>query len=300
MAGFAYRSRLVGLGILAAGVLAAVSASGAQAATQCSGEPEIGGQGAAVEKVAMAAWSNGFNTSTAKTACSGKQGSGGKPKVNYNATSSGAGLRSWGAEFKKVEEIKFGPSNAFVGTAEAPNETQQNDIIGQESTPTTGTLETLPVAQFALVVYANLPTGCTASSTAVSGRLVLNNSTLQEIFDGTITTWGGLKDGGDAITGPGSPSTAECQVDPITVVVRGEKAGTTNVLKKYLGLINTAPLTTASGEKTWQQLSEGSLNTVWPTALNPAKTTVEGDEAEADKVAAHAGQHRLLEPRGTP
>jgi hypothetical protein len=250
---------------------------------QCAGGP-IGGQGAAIEKVAQGVWSANFNTSSNKAACNGSQGSKETPVVTYNSTSSGAGLRSWGAEFKSESEIKFGPTNAFVATGEAPNEAQQNDILKQESTDTPGTQLTIPVAQFALTVYVNLPAGCTATSTIAPGRLALNDSTLEAIWAGTDKTWGDIKDDGDTLT----PST--CGEDTITPVVRGEKAGTTNVLKKFLGLIFTGGLETSAGSLTWDQLSEGKDNTIWPTALTGlVKTSVEGDAAEAEKVASIPG-----------
>jgi ABC-type phosphate transport system substrate-binding protein len=281
----ARRIRLIPACIISAATVAAMASPGAASAvvgTQCSGA-NITGQGAAVEIVAQNTWTTDFNTSTDKHACSGKQGDKKKPTVTYDGTSSGAGLRSWGAEDKSPTEISFAPTNAFVATAEAPNATQQADILKEESTDTENTLETLPVAQFSLTVYANLPTGCTANSTGAAGRLVLSDATLQGIYAGTITTWGAITDDGDTLT----PSS--CDSDAIVPVVRAEKAGTTNVLKKYLGLINTGTLTTASGSETWDQLSEGKLNTVWPTALPIVKTTAEGDAAEAEKVASTPG-----------
>jgi ABC-type phosphate transport system substrate-binding protein len=283
----ARRLRLIPVCIISAAAAVATAVPGTASATvkvgqQCSGEA-ITGQGAAVEKVAQGVWTNAFHTSPDSLACDGSQGSKGTPIVKYNSTSSGAGLRSWGAETKKPEELSFGAGNAFVATAEAPNPKQQGEILKEESTDTEGTLETLPVAQFALAVYVNLPTGCTATSTVSSGRLVLTNADLQGIYAGTVTEWGQITGGGDAITGTG------CSTDPITAVVRKEKAGTTNVLKKFLGLINTGTLTTPSGSETWDQLSEGSLNAVWPTALAQIKTTVEGDANEAETVAANPG-----------
>jgi periplasmic binding family protein len=279
----ARRLRLIPACIISAATVAALASPGVASATlgtQCSGA-DIQGQGAAVEKVAQGIWTNNFNTSSDKLACSGKQGDGLKPTVTYNSTSSGAGLRSWGAEFKVETEISFGPTNAFVATAEAPNKTQQSDILKQESTETANTLLTVPVAQFALTVYVALPEGCTATSTAAPGRLVLSDKTLQAIYAGTIKTWGAITDDGDTVSGSG------CASDPIIPVVRGEKAGTTNVLKKFLGLINTGTLTTSSGSESWDALSEGKLNTVWPTELTGlVKTSVEGDAAEAEKVAS--------------
>jgi hypothetical protein len=282
---FARRLRLIPACIISAATVAAMVSPGAASATlgtQCSGA-DITGQGAAVEKVAQEVWTSNFNTSSDKFACAGgsKQGDGKKPTVTYDTTSSGAGLRSWGAEFKSESEIKFGPTNAYVASAEAPNSAQQGAILKQESTDTENTLLTIPVAQFSLTVYVALPSGCTANSTGAAGRLVLSDKTLQEIYAGTIKTWGGITDDGDTVIGTG------CATDPIIPVVRGEKAGTTNVLKKYLGLINTSTLETPSGNESWDALSEGKLNTVWPTALTgQVKTTVEGDAAEAEKVAS--------------
>jgi hypothetical protein len=287
---FARRLRLIPVCMITTAALVATAFPGTASAlgkvnTQCSGPPIIG-QGAAVEIVAQGVWTSAFHTSGDTLACNGKQGSTGTPNVTYDGTSSGAGLRSWGAETKSPTELNFGTGNAFVASAEAPNPKQQGEILKQESTETAGTLETLPVAQFALTVYVNLPTGCTANSASASGRLVLSYAALQGVYAGTITTWGGLvgkTDGGDSLT----PSS--CESDPIKAVIRKEKAGTTNVLKKFLGLINTGTLTTPSGSETWSQLSEGSLNTVWPTALSVIKTTAEGDANEAETVAANPG-----------
>ena len=284
--------------ISAAAVAAALSPGVADASgspTQCSGA-NITGQGAAVEGLAQTSWASSFNTSTAKTACSGTQGTKAKPTVTYRSTSSGKGLASWGAEDKSPTEIQFGVGNAFIASAEAPNSTQLGDIQAQETTSTPSTVETLPVTQYALTVYVNLPTGCTATSTPASGRLVLSDKTLEAIWNGTIKTWGEITDSGDTLTGTG------CGTDPIVPIVRKEKAGTTNTLKKYLGLINTGTLTTPSGSESWDALSEGKLNVVWPTALAPTLTTAEGDAAEAEKVAATPGSigySNLAELRST-
>ncbi len=280
----ARRPGLIMACITAAAGLAVFGAPGAaSAATQCSGGA-IGGQGAAIAKVAEEVWTAGFNSSSDKKACSGSQGSKESPKVTYTANSSGAGLRSFGAETKSESELKYGPTNGFINTGEAPNATQIKEILSHESKETSGTLETLPLAQFALAIYVNLPAGCTATSTASSGRLVLSNATLQGIYAGTIKTWGAITDGGDKLTPEG------CNSDPIVAVLRKEKSGTANVLKKYLGLINTAPLETPSGSQTWTALSEGKLNTVYPTALSGAVlTSAEGDAAEAEKVNTTPG-----------
>jgi ABC-type phosphate transport system substrate-binding protein len=112
---------------------------------------------------------------------------------------------------------------------------------------------------------------------------VLDNVTLEKIFQGTLNTWSEIKDGGDALTGAGCSST-------ITRVVRLDSAGSTHILKKYLDLIEAAAFPVeGGGTETWGEISEGSGNTVWPTAaavVRPAKT---GDTAEVAKVAETVG-----------
>lgn len=287
----ACRGRLIPACIISTAAIAALVAPGVASAKGVSKQACTGvaitGQGASVENVAQGLWTPAFNTSSDVYACSGTQGPAphGTPKVTYDSTSSGAGLRSWGVEPKSPTEVVFGPTNAFVGTAEAPNSAQLKEIEAHESTPTASTVETIPVGQFALTIYVNLPTGCTATNTVsgAEGRLVLTDATLVGIYEGTITKWGQLKDGGDTLT----PST--CDEDTITPVVRGESAGTTNVLKKFLNLIDPAAQETASGDETWVALSEGKLNTVWPKATAVVKTTKSGDSGEASLVASTPG-----------
>jgi ABC-type phosphate transport system substrate-binding protein len=272
--------------VLAAAATAALVAPGAASAslgTQCSGA-DIGAQGSSLQKVAQETlWDPGFNTSSDKFACSGSQGDKKEPTIVYNPSGSGAGLRSWGAEPKVESEINFSPTNAFVGTDEPPNKGQQEEILKQESTATEGTLLTIPVAQESVAIIVDLPEGCTATSTAAPGRLVLSDKALQGIYAGTTTKWGELTEGGDALT----PST--CGTDAIIPVARFDQSGTTHIFKRFLNLINTAGLTTASGTETWGELSEGKFNTVWPTAANVEKPAAKGGEELIKKVAATAG-----------
>jgi ABC-type phosphate transport system substrate-binding protein len=296
--------RLASACILSAAATAALVAPGAASAslgTQCSG-PSIGAQGSSLQKLAQQNyWDPQFNTSTDSKACSGKQGSKGTPKITYTSDGSGAGLNSWGAGGKLEGTTSgFGESNAFVATDEPPNATQITNIESFESTPTVNTLETIPVAQESVAIIVDLPTGCTATSTAAPGRLVLNNSTLQGIYAGTVTTWGQLTEGGDAVTGTG------CSTDTIQPVVRFDQSGTTHIFKQYLGQINSGTLVTSAGNETWQQLSEGSLNTTWPTAANVIKPAAKGGGELMAKVLAtpsSIGYVNIAEARtkfGTP
>jgi ABC-type phosphate transport system substrate-binding protein len=283
---FSSARRMLPACIVAAALAVAAMAAGASsawAATQCSGV-DITGQGASVMKLAyQKVFDPQFNESANKDACSGKQGSGGKPTVTYTSSSSGAGLESWGVGGKAGS---FGTTNAFVVTEEPPNPSERTEIEDNESTPgsVTDSLLTIPVAQEAIAILVHLPAECTATSTADPGRLVLGNDTLQEIFLGTIGKWSELdKDGGDTLTGSGCSSA-------ITRVVRLDSAGSTHILKKYLNLINDSAFETQTGTKqTWNEVSEGAANTLWPKAAEVVTPSEKGDTAEVSAVAEKAG-----------
>jgi ABC-type phosphate transport system substrate-binding protein len=287
--------RLIPASIISAAALAALAAPGSASAalgTQCSGS-NITGQGASVEKIAFInVWDPEFNISTAKKACSGKYGDKLKPSVEYTSSGSGTGLKSWGAEESKSENetskkpnpTNFSATNAFIGTTEPPNAAQIANIESWQSTSSTNSVETIPDAQFALTILVNLPTGCTATSKGATGRLVLNDATLEGIFDGSITTWGAIKDDGDELKGSG------CGADAIQPVVRFDQAGTTHVLKRFLYLINSSSFPAeGGGTNNWEELSEGKLNVDWPTAAKVIRPGAKDDEEEANKVAATPG-----------
>jgi ABC-type phosphate transport system substrate-binding protein len=268
----------------------AASAKGGPKGSVCSGV-SITGQGAAVAVGAQTLFDTQFSSvSNANPfACSGSQGTKGTPTVGYFSTSSGKGLASWGSGGSLVNDGPpatdgFSASNAFLATEEAPNSSQATNIEAQESTPgsVTNTVLSIPVALESINVIVNLPAGCTATSTADPGRLVLNNVTLESIFNGTITEWSQIKDDGDALSGGSCNPNAE-----ITRVVRPDSSGATHILKQYLNLINGNALTTPSGSETWAELSEGTLNTVWPTGSTPIVSSAStGDNAEIKEVVA--------------
>ncbi|HEY4451187.1 MAG TPA: substrate-binding domain-containing protein [Solirubrobacteraceae bacterium] len=261
----------------------APGAASASLGAQCSGS-DLGGQGSSLQKLAQEVWAPNFNTSSSIHSCNGTQGTKGTPKISYNPSGSGAGLKSWGVG--KVEH-KFEATNGFVGTDEAPNPTAKSEIEENETTLTPKALLTIPVLQAAIAVIVHLPAGCTATSTSNKGRLVLNNSTLEAIWNGSITNWTEIKDGGDTFTGTCSAG--------ITHIVRLDGSGTSHVFKKYLGLISKTayPMTNLAGEstgsKTWDETAEGPENTTWPTAdavVRPEKT---GGGAIVSKVATTPG-----------
>jgi ABC-type phosphate transport system substrate-binding protein len=265
--------------------LAAPSGAGAALGAQCSGIG-ITGQGANVLKNAHTVWDADFNTSTNKVACAGLKGQGTlqTPTVTYKTSSAAIGLESWGANGHVGAD--FSLANAFIGASEPPNATQKAEIEAQQTTPTPTTLLSIPTVQTAIAVIVNLPSGCTAQTkNKKEARLVLNNATLEGIFRGTITQWSQITDDGDQLVG------ATCNAaSPIIPVVRKDGAGTTHIFKKYLNLINGATFTDEkSGSETWDNVSEGTLNTDWPKAANVTRPEATGDTALDAWVASHPG-----------
>lgn len=255
--------RRIAVCIAAVAVLAVVVPTTASATTdrleQCAGE-SIVGRGSTFQNPIQLIWEGkkenekheiiptGFNVSGSKIACAGKHGQGslGRPTVDYEQGAaekgSGACLKGFGAEkqTKKPSEVDF------CGTDEAPSATQKKEIeeqlsgapVGEEE----GWLETIPVLQGAVAVIVHLPEGCTATS-AVStapNRLVLDRSTIAEIYRGKITTWKqveehqGTNHGSDKINC--TPESAK--EDEIKTVVRLDKSGTTHIFKSFLLQVN--------------------------------------------------------------
>jgi ABC-type phosphate transport system substrate-binding protein len=275
--------RLIWACAVSAASMAALIAPGAANAslgTQCSGSPLVAA-GSTLQKLAqVSVWDPDFNTSANSTACNGTQGSGGKPKISYESIGSGAGLEDWGVNKHAFEAGRVG----IVATDEPPNAAQIAEI---DSHGKADTVETLPVLQGAVAIIMHLPTGCTsATSTSNVGRLVINNTTLQGIFLGTIKKWSEFKEGGDKLT-CGTKAEEESAITP---VVRLDQSGTTHIFKKYLDLIEATAFETEKGEsKTWTQISEGTENTTWPKAAKVEKPETTGGGALVSWVAAHAG-----------
>lgn len=57
----------------------------------------------------------------------------------------------------------------------------------------------------------------------------------------------------------------------INTVVRKDGSGTTHIFKRFLHWSNEGTLTTGSGSFTWDELSEGSHSTLWPTGVGAVK-----------------------------
>ncbi len=272
------------------------------------GGADIEAQGSSLQQPAQSIWTPAFNTSTNEFACSGTQGSGGKPTVIYHPTGSGAGLQAFGAE-------KGTPSystNAFIGTDEAPNAAQKAEIEAHKSGGEGESVETIPILQSAIAVIVHLPEGCTASSEIVAkgakvklGRLVLDDKTLEAIYKGSIATWAQLL-ANQETEGTGTNKSAgddkiECKnpaelTKTIRPVVSLDHSGTTHIFKEFLEQVNASePFMTeaypetiagqptdcgkAYGEesKTWSEVVEGCQNQRWPTSAHVLRGTESGD-----------------------
>ena len=108
----------------------------------------------------------------------------------------------------------------------------------------------IPVAQTAIGVVVNPPTGCEIEE--------ITNKQLESVMRGNVKIWNKIQ----TATGAG------CVNAPITRVVRFEGSGTTYQFKNYLQEINPSALACTEGGKTWKQLEEIGTgekpNTTWP------------------------------------
>lgn len=248
--------------------------------TQCSGT-SIAGEGSSLQKLAQELWKVDFNTSKNAKACSGTQGTTGKPTLSsYNPSGSGKGLESWGVNGHKFEAGRI----ALATTDEPVNSGQKAEIESDELVSDLNAVQSVPVLQGAVALIVNLPANCVATSSAAPGRLVLNNVTLEAIWHGTITKWSQITDGGDSVSGAGCNSE-----EAIKKVVRLDSSGTTHIFKKYLGLISTTKFETEKAEsKNWDEISEGAENQTWPAADSVIRPAKEGGGALVTQVAETA------------
>jgi ABC-type phosphate transport system substrate-binding protein len=301
--------RLLATCVPTAAVIAAFVAPGAAHAElllQCEGANILGRgstfQGAIAQD---SVWNPDFNTSVNGTGCSGTQGTGAKPTVEYlqkeeEDRGSGACLKAFGVGVTVAKFDRY----SFCGTDEAPNETQKNEIERFASGAEAKSLETIPVLQGAVTISVHLPAGCVASAefkegekTIKLGRLVLNDKTLEGIYRGTINKWSEITDSGDKLTAEkGKTCNAE---DEITRVVRKDKSGTTHIFKEFLAstdrLNGTGEENKAAEEKwlekpgverTWREVASGSENVEWPEAAKVVRPAANGGPEVVAKVAA--------------
>jgi ABC-type phosphate transport system substrate-binding protein len=319
MTSFSLRRLVLACTVSVAAVVAVAApgtASASDLGQQCSGA-SIKGHGSTFQAPILVKWAEEFSTSKNELACNGEQGSKGTPKVEYlhegSNAGSGACLHGWGAE--STEPVKFGEFG-FCGTDEAPNPKQKAEI---ESHAAKGvkekSLETIPVQQGAVTIIVHLPSGCTSESEIEKsgvkyklGRLVLDDTTIEGVYSGKITTWKQLLANQEAEGGAGSDKLkckkASEEEKRIIPVVRLDHSGTTHIFKSFLLQINAEPKEMEAypeeigGKKTgcgaakseeaevWSEVSEACQNQRWPTAAEVRRPIESGNPGVVKEVAA--------------
>ncbi len=266
--------RVISTGIVAAASVAAfVAPSAANAALpgHCQGT-SIEGAGSSLQAEAQAIYDPGFSANKSAGCVGG-------PVVKYHSIGSGAGYKEWN------EKHNYG-TIGFVGTDNTVNLAEKESVEKEVEAGKSSELLTIPVLQGAVAIVVDLPENCTATSKFASGRLALNQSTLEGIFSGSITNWtqlGEVEGADNTLTGTGC-NTA------IIPVVRKDGSGTTHIFKKFLNLSDSTPLASEDGkEHTWSELGEGSLSKVWPTAAKVVHAAEETGPGLLKEVAAKPG-----------
>ncbi len=270
--------RALSAGIVAVASVAALAAPGAAQALpgHCKAEVGTKGAGSSLQFEAQVVWDPAFNAN--KAGCPLPE------KIEYIKSSSGKGLAKW-----KTEKL-FGEIG-FVGTDNTVNATEKSEVEAEVDPGQASKVLTIPVLQGAVAIPVNLPANCKATSSVAAGRLALDQSTLEGIFKGDITTWKQVTEA------PGTGNKLEdeggtCETEsPISVVVRKDKSGTTHIFKKFLNEIDPAVLTTEAGSRTWAQLAEGDEadNLGWPTAAKVVHAAEESGTGLLKEVAAKPG-----------
>jgi ABC-type phosphate transport system substrate-binding protein len=260
---------LAGIAVLAV----AFSGGTASAAPSCNGGNIIG-QGSSLQKIAQQnVWIPTFQNEICNF--------GTFPKVTYESTGSGAGMKQWNSDGARGS---INTERAFIGTDDAPTAAQIGNIT---SVAGGASLAVIPVAQTSIAVVANPPAGCSVEA--------ITNGNLEQIFRGNFLKWSQIA------TAEGG---AACE-QPITRVVRKDGSGTTFQFKNYLFKLNKTALACTTGntegKATWQELEPitntetSAPNTVWPESctgrklspvLRPAST---GGGAVVTTVNATAG-----------
>jgi ABC-type phosphate transport system substrate-binding protein len=295
------RGALLAAALVLVAAFAAVDAGGAAAlGEQCSGS-NVKGLGAFLQYRAQTRWGSsselGFNGSPSGLACSGSQGSGGKPEVAYTPIGSGYALRFWGGEDgTKHEEGLEGVR--FLGTDIAPSGPvgEEGSVLNRMHSALGSDLVVVPVTQSAIAIVSNPPA---LPGHAPCALPRINATQLQKVFSGEIKNWRQLSAASDSALG------GDCD-QAITRVVREESAGTTYQFKHYLDQVNPAALPcTGKTLRNWSQLQapfggETPANVEWPRTSTcqegegPTTAVTTGGEGEIGPLQFVANNHGTI------
>jgi ABC-type phosphate transport system substrate-binding protein len=237
------RVSVLALAATAAMAVAGAGAGSAQAAN-CTGS-NIHGEGSSLQRAAQVIWTTGvrpvgFNGNT----------NGGcvpaPPTADYTTTSSGRFMNGkWGADGVTA----FDPSVQFGGTDDAPTTGQ----IAALNTNLRASVLSIPVAQAAIAIIVNPPSGCSVTT--------ITAANLESVFRGTTPRWSSIGTG------------ANCDSVPITRVVRNDSSGTSYQLKHFLNSQHSATDICTGRTLAWSDLQTSANNQVWPSVCDAYPST---------------------------
>jgi ABC-type phosphate transport system substrate-binding protein len=256
------RAALLAAATVAALALGGLRTEGASATVECTGANIIGEGSSLQRRANVNVWIPAFEGEVCNKEVF--------PKVEFRSQGSGAGLKAWGALGGAINRER-----QFIATDEAPTAAQIESI---KKAAGGGNVLVIPVAQTAIAVVVNPPSGCTLAN--------ITNSELERVFRGVVTKWSELE----------NAEGATACASALKRVVHRDGSGTTYQFKNYLGLINTAGLpctvNEAEGQATWKELAPilnpetGAPNTGWPeSCTGKTLTAVVRPEENGDGAA---------------
>jgi ABC-type phosphate transport system substrate-binding protein len=274
----------------------ALSAPAAQAGfnvQKCTGSSIVGGGSSLQKIIQQNIWTvndnaqGGFAGSNANLSfcLPGSPFNDNNNTITYNSIGSGGGRKLFDSDGVAPYRAGNGPSR-FFATDDAPTPTEIANM--DEGDPSISTdnaqVRIIPVATAAVTISAHFPEGCKwrsdydwkTNGTDFTTRFKVPNTKWEQVFDGSITTWGQLLaispsiPGISAIAGSGKTN-AQCIATPIVRVARSDVSGTTYNFKQWLNTIDGAQ------SPSWDETAVGGLaNLDWPNDSG-ATTVVRGN-----------------------
>ncbi|HYV16555.1 MAG TPA: substrate-binding domain-containing protein [Conexibacter sp.] len=193
--------------------------------------------------------------------------------ITYNSTGSGAGKRTFDSDGVAPYRAGNGPDR-FVAFDDAPTATEIANMDAGDPAISTdnANIRVIPVGTGAITISVHFPDGCKwrsdydwkVNNSDFTTRFKLPNTKWEQVFDGSISTWGQLLaisptiPGISAIAGSGLTN-AQCVATPIKRAVRSDVSGTTFNFKQWLETVDP------SQSPSWDENTPGGLaNLDWP------------------------------------
>src|SRR5262249_18781531 len=168
--------------------------------------------------------------------------------ITYNSIGSGAGRKLFDSDGAAPYRAGNGPPR-FSAPDDAPPLTEIANMDAGDPAISTddARIRVIPVATAAATISVHFPDGCKwrsdydwkVNNSDFTTRFKLPNSKWEQVFDGSIATWGDLLrisptvQGISAIPG-GGKTNAQCIATPIKRAVRSDVSGTTYNFKQWL------------------------------------------------------------------